>query len=86
MRAFARTQELAIQAAAFRVRGLVEIRAPLDELGYALRAFGNQRLGGGAVDYPVAGIHGVFEVQGNVFLALHSDGNAALRVVRVRFR
>ena len=85
VRAFARAQELAVQAAAVRVRASIEIRAPLDELGHAQRAFGHQRLGGGAVDEAVAGVHGVFKVQGNVFIALHGHGNAALRVVGVRF-
>ena len=46
--------------------------------------FGDQRLGGGAVNQAVACVHGVFKVQGNVFVAFHGDGDAALRVVGVR--
>ena len=63
----------------------IEVRAPLDELGDAQRAFGDQGLGGGAIDEAVAGVHGVFKVQGDVFVAFHGDGDAALRVVGVRF-
>ena len=62
----------------------IEIRAPLDELCHAQRAFADKRLGGGAIDKAVAGIHSVFKVQGDVFVALHGHGDAALRVVRVR--
>ncbi len=83
MRAFARAQELAARAA---LRGLaVEVRAPLDELGDAQRAFGDERFGGGTIDEAVAGVDGVFKVQGDVFVALHGHGDAALRVVGVRF-
>ena len=84
MRAFARTQIPAIEGMAFGVRGLIEVRPPLDEFLHALGTLRHQRLGGGAVDDSVAGVHRVFEVQGDVILALHGDGDAALRVVRVR--
>ncbi len=85
MRAFARAQVLAVQAESVGAGGTVEICAPLDKLGDAQRAFGYERFGGGAVDEAIAGTHGVFEVQGNVFFAFHGDGNAALRVVGIRF-
>jgi hypothetical protein len=85
MRAFARTQILAIEGMAFGVRGLIEVRPPLDEFLHALGTLRHQRCGRRAVDNSVAGVHRVFEVQGNVFLTLHGDSNAALRVVRIRF-
>ena len=92
MRALARAQVgLAARAQSVRVEpfeavGTVEVRAPLDELGHAQRAFGDQRLGRGTIDQAVAGVHGVFKVQRDVLVALHGHGDAALRVVRVRFR
>ena len=66
-------------------RFTVEIRAPLDELGHAQRPFSHQHLGGGPINQAVPGVHRVFKVQRNVFVALHGDGDAALRIVRVRF-
>ena len=83
--AFAGAQEGLAARAEFVRSATVEIRAPLDQFGHAQRPFAHQRLGGGAVDEAVAGIHGVFKVQGNVFVALHGHGDAALRVVGVRF-
>ena len=61
----------------------IEGRAPLDQLGHAHRTLGHQRLGGGTIDQPVAGVHRVFQVQRNVRVALHGHGDAALRVVGV---
>ncbi len=78
-------RKLAARAEFVRTGFTVKICAPLDQLGHAQRPFAHQRLGGGAVDQAVAGIHGVFKVQGNVFVALHGHGDAALRVVGVRF-
>ena len=83
MRAFAGAQVLATRLG-LRRPWLIEVRAPLDELGDAQRAFGDQRLGGGTIDQAVAGVDGVFKVQRDVLVALHGDGDAALRVVGVR--
>ena len=67
------------QAASFRIKA----RAPLDEFGHAERAFGDERFGGGAVDEAVAGIDGVFEMEGDVLVAFHGDGDSALGVVGI---
>ena len=84
MSAFARAKELAARVIAARDGLAVEVRAPLDQLGNAQRAFRDERLGRGTVDEAVAGVDGIFEVQGDVFIAFHGHGDAALRVVGVR--
>ncbi len=63
----------------------VEGCAPGDEFGHAQGAFLHEDFGGAPVDEAVAGVDGVFEVEGDVGLALGGDGDAALRVVGVRF-
>ena len=85
MCAFARAQILAVETSPSGICGLIKICAPLDKLGDAQRAFRYERFGGGAVDEAIARTHCVFEVQGNVFFAFHGHGNAALRVVGIRF-
>ena len=75
VRALARAQQLA---------GLgIEGRAPLDQLRHAHRPLGHQRLRRGAINQPVPGVDGVFQVQRNVRVALHGHGNAALRIVGI---
>ena len=78
MRAFARAQKLA---------GFASKRcAPLDELGDAPRAFGNQHFGGGAVDEAIARRLWCLRGAGQRLRRLvHGHGDAALRVVGVRF-
>ena len=75
VRAFAGAQQFA--------RFGIEGRAPLDQLGHAHRPFGHQRLGGGTIDQPVAGVDGVIEMQCNVRIAFHGHGDAALRIMGV---
>jgi hypothetical protein len=80
VRAFASAEELA----AIPIRSPVEGRSPLNQFGDTRWALGYQRLGGGAVNDSIAGVYGVFKVEGHVFGALHGDGDAALRVVGIR--
>ena len=79
MSAFAGAQQLA----GSRIPLAVEARAPLDQLGYAERAFGYERLGRGAVNDSIASIYGVLEMERDVLIALHGDGDSALGVVGV---
>jgi hypothetical protein len=73
-------------AGAEQVSGLgIELRTPLDELGYARRALGDEGFSGGATDDAIASFEGVFEVEGYVLFAFHGDGDAALGVVGVGF-
>ncbi len=81
VRALAGAQELA----GSRIPSRSKLRAPLDQLGHAQRPLGHQRLGRGPVNESIAGVHGVFEMQRNVLVALHGHGDAALRVVGVGF-
>jgi hypothetical protein len=62
---------------------LIKARAPLDQLRHAHRALGHQSLGGGAINDAIAGIYGVFQMERDVLVALHGDGDSALRVVGV---
>ena len=66
MGALARAQKWAAPAITFAVRYAIEIRAPLDELRNAQRAFADERFGRGAIDQAVACVHRVFQVQGDV--------------------
>ncbi len=85
MCALARAQEGAAPAIAFAAGHAIEVRAPLDELRNTQWAFADERFGRGAIDQAVACVHRVFKVQGNVLVALHRYGNAALCVMSVRF-
>jgi len=62
----------------------VEARAPLDELGHPKRPFSHERLGGRPVNEAVPGAYRVFKMKGDVRIALHGHGDAALGVMRVR--
>ena len=57
--------------------------APLDELGDADGALGDESLCGRAVDEAVASVDGVFQVEADVLVALHGDGDTSLGVVGV---
>ena len=61
----------------------VEVGSPLDEFGYAEGTFGDEGFGGGTVNYSIACIYGVFEVEGDVLDAFHGDGDSALGVMGV---
>ena len=74
---FARTQKVAAV--------VVESRAPLDQFFHPQRALGNQHLGGAAIHQPIAGGDRVFQMERDIFAALHRHRDAALRIMRVRF-
>ena len=61
----------------------IEGRAPLDKFSYADWPLIHKRLGSRAKDNPIACAYGVFEMQRNVPIAFHGDGDSALRVVGV---
>ena len=73
------------EVAGGRVAFAVEVCAPLDELGYADGALGDERFSSGTVDESITGVDGVFKVKGDVLVAFHSHGDSALRVVGVGF-
>jgi hypothetical protein len=75
MSAFAGAEQLAVQG--------IEGGAPLDQFGYADRAFGDEDFGGGVMNETIAGINGVFKMKSYVGIAFHGDGDAALGVVGV---
>ena len=77
VRAFAGQHQLAVFA--------IEIGAPAQQLVDALRTLFHQHARGFAMHEAVARVHGVVEVQGHIFVAAHGNGDAALRVMRVRF-
>ena len=77
MRAFAREHQLAVLA--------VEGGAPVEKLLDALRALLDEDAGGFGIDQAVASGERVFEVEGDVFVAAHGDGDASLGVGGVGF-
>ena len=77
VRAFAGQHELPVFA--------VEVRTPAQQFLHALRAFLHQHARRFAIHQAIAGVDGVFQMQRDVFFAAHRDGDAALRVVGVRF-
>ena len=79
VRALASAQQLA----AFIAACPVKVRAPLNQLGHAHRPLGHQNLGRGTIDQPIASVDRVFQMQRDVLVTLHGDGDAALRIVRV---
>ena len=77
-------QRVSTFAGAEKLAGLlVKLCAPLDELGEAGRAFGDEGLRSGAVDDAVAGVQGVFKMESDVLIAFHGDGDSALGIVGV---
>jgi hypothetical protein len=77
-------QRMSTFASAEELAGLgIEVGSPLNELGYAEGSFRDKRFGGGAVNYSIASVYGVFEMEGNVLIAFHGDGDSALCVVGV---
>ena len=83
VRAFPSAQEITGLGIALGQEFAVKVRAPLDGLSDAQRAFGDERFGGGTIDKAIAGVDGVFKA-GDVAVAFHGDGDAALCVVGVR--
>ncbi len=63
----------------------VEGRAPLHQLFYAERTLAHERLGCRTVNDSIAGIDGVFKMQGEVCFAFRGNGDSTLGIMRVRF-
>ncbi len=63
--------------------GAVELRAPLDQLFDAGRAFFDQHARGLFVDQSVAGLQRVFQMQANFIVIAERGRNTALRILRV---
>jgi len=80
VRAFAGAQQFAALGRRCPVKG----RPPLDQLGHPHLPLGDQYLGRGTIDQPVAGVDCVLQVQRHVRVAFEGHGDAPLRVVRVR--
>ena len=78
VRAFARQHQLARCFA-------IEVRAPAQQFFDAQRTLFHQHPRGLAIHQPIAGVDRVFQMQRDVLIAAHGDGDAALRVVGVRF-
>ena len=66
--------------------GAIELRAPLDQLLDARRAFLHQHARGLFVAQAVAGLQRVFQVQPNLVVVAERSGDAALRILGVGFR
>ena len=64
-------------------RSGIKARAPRDQFGHAQRTFGHERFSGGAVDKAVARLDRIFQMEGDVLVALGGDGDAALGIVGV---
>jgi hypothetical protein len=77
VRCFAGSQQLPVEA--------IKAGPPLDQLGYSERTFFNKHLRCWTKNKAIASGHGVFKMELDVFLALRGNGDAALRVVRIRF-
>jgi hypothetical protein len=63
----------------------IEVRAPLNQFGNADGTLGDECFGGGAIHDSIAGAYCVQEMEGNVLIAVHGDGDSALCVVGVGF-
>jgi len=73
--AFAGAQELAGFS--------IELRSPLDELGYAEWTLRDEGFCGRAADDSVTCVDGVFEMERDVLFAFHGDGDSALCIVGI---
>ena len=65
--------------------GAIELRAPLDELLDARRAFLDQDARGLFVHQAIAGFQRVFQMKTDFVIIAERGGDAALRILRVRF-
>ncbi len=77
VRALARQHQLS--------RLAVEIRAPAQQFLDAQRPFLHQHPRRFAVHQAVAGVHRIVQMQRDVFLAAHRNGDSPLRIIGVRF-